>query len=99
MSEHRAHVAVAPAGGWKCGAARTRQPPADVREELRLLHTELDEIVPVKALDRNLLIGTWNIRAFGDATKKWRGCRSVSDLLRWPNPAEGMAALLRLLDP
>jgi hypothetical protein len=27
--------------------------------------------VPAKALDRNLLIDTWNIRAFGDLTEKW----------------------------
>jgi hypothetical protein len=27
--------------------------------------------VPAKALDRNLLIATWNKRAFGDLTEKW----------------------------
>lgn len=27
--------------------------------------------MPAKALDRNLLIAAWNIRAFGDLTEKW----------------------------
>jgi hypothetical protein len=47
-------------------------PPADVLEELRTLSAGLDEEVPTKQLDRNLLIGTWNIRAFADLTDKWR---------------------------
>jgi endonuclease/exonuclease/phosphatase family metal-dependent hydrolase len=32
----------------------------------------LDSVVPFKQLDRNLLIASWNIRAFGDLTEKWR---------------------------
>jgi Endonuclease/Exonuclease/phosphatase family len=28
--------------------------------------------VPAKQLDRNLLVGTWNLRAFGGLTDKWR---------------------------
>ena len=39
--------------------------------DLLRLRSELDESVPVKALDRNLLIATWNVRAFGDLTQKW----------------------------
>ena len=31
----------------------------------------LDEELPAKELDRNLLIATWNIRAFGGLTEKW----------------------------
>jgi hypothetical protein len=27
---------------------------------------------PSKQLDRNLLLGTWNLRSFGDLTEKWR---------------------------
>src|SRR5688572_17568363 len=30
-----------------------------------------DQGVPAKHLDQNLLIGTWNLRAFGDLTEKW----------------------------
>jgi endonuclease/exonuclease/phosphatase family metal-dependent hydrolase len=36
------------------------------------LRTALDEKVPAKIPDRNLLIATWNIRSFGDLTKSWK---------------------------
>jgi endonuclease/exonuclease/phosphatase family metal-dependent hydrolase len=49
----------------------TSQPPASTREELSRLHRQLTRDVPRKA-DRNLLIGTWNIREFGGLTDKWR---------------------------
>jgi endonuclease/exonuclease/phosphatase family metal-dependent hydrolase len=49
----------------------TDQPPEQVRTELHALSAELDEHIPAKMLDRNLLIGTWNIRAFGGLTRKW----------------------------
>ena len=35
------------------------------------LRAALDERLPAKRLDRNLLIATWNIRAFGDLTEEW----------------------------
>jgi hypothetical protein len=39
---------------------------------LNRLDSGLDEsTIPGKVRDRNLLIGTWNIRAFGDLTEKW----------------------------
>ena len=46
-------------------------PPAPVQADLRALQAALDATIPPKQLDRNLLIGTWNIRAFGDLTDKW----------------------------
>jgi hypothetical protein len=46
-------------------------PPAEVALELQMLSAALDSAVPVKQLDRNLLIATWNLRAFGGLTKKW----------------------------
>jgi endonuclease/exonuclease/phosphatase family metal-dependent hydrolase len=49
----------------------TDQPPTEVLTDLALLSSALDEELPSKALDRNLLIATWNIRAFGDLTDKW----------------------------
>jgi endonuclease/exonuclease/phosphatase family metal-dependent hydrolase len=39
--------------------------------------------IPAKQLDRNLLVGTWNLRAFGGLTDKWRaepGDEPVRDL-------------------
>src|SRR5918997_4064876 len=46
-------------------------PPEEVVADLARLRSALDEEVPAKALDRNLLIATWNVRAFGDLTEKW----------------------------
>ena len=45
--------------------------PASVSDNLALLRADLSTKIPAKALDRNLLIATWNIRAFGDLTRKW----------------------------
>src|ERR671916_1571884 len=52
-------------------AAVATQPPEEVAVDLARLRSTLDEDVPAKALDRNLLIATWNVRAFGDLTEKW----------------------------
>src|SRR5829696_10259252 len=56
----------------------TDQPPAEVLADLALLRSALDEEVPAKALDRNLLIATWNIRAFGGLTEKWESAEEDS---------------------
>ena len=45
--------------------------PTEVAENLELLKRDLDLKIPSKELDRNLLIATWNIRAFGNLTRKW----------------------------
>ena len=45
--------------------------PIEVAENLALLREDLDQKVPFKELDRNLLIATWNIRGFGNFTRKW----------------------------
>lgn len=45
--------------------------PQNVSAELASLRDELDQYIPPKMVDRNLLIGTWNIRAFGGLTRKW----------------------------
>jgi endonuclease/exonuclease/phosphatase family metal-dependent hydrolase len=46
-------------------------PPADVVERVGTLAASLDGVLPAKQLDRNLLVGTWNLRAFGGLTEKW----------------------------
>jgi len=46
-------------------------PPGRVLEDSARLKTRLDESVPPKHLDRNLLVATWNIQKFGNLTKKW----------------------------
>ncbi len=50
----------------------TDTPPDEIQVDLAQLRAALDRDIPAKALDRNLLIATWNIRAFGDLTEKWQ---------------------------
>lgn len=45
-------------------------PPSDVSNDLKKLSLDLDNKIPPKKLEKNLLIATWNIRAFGDITRK-----------------------------
>lgn len=47
-------------------------PPGPVRERLARLRDALDaSTIPPRALDRNVLIATWNIRALGKVTERW----------------------------
>jgi endonuclease/exonuclease/phosphatase family metal-dependent hydrolase len=67
--------------------------PAKVRAELEKLRARLDETIPAKRLDENLLIATWNLRAFGGLTDKWtastgdtpkrdlRSVRSIAEII------------------
>jgi hypothetical protein len=50
----------------------TDAPPAAVANDLQGLRHALDDRVPARTLDRNLLIGTWNVRHFGGLTEQWR---------------------------
>lgn len=51
---------------------KTLEPqPQEVKDNLEELLKDLDEKIPPKQLDRNLLIATWNIRGFGDLTRVW----------------------------
>ena len=52
--------------------------PPELTDELNQLRAALDERIPAKALDRNLLIATWNIRALGGFTDKWRSAAKDS---------------------
>ncbi|MBJ7882913.1 endonuclease/exonuclease/phosphatase family protein [Gelidibacter salicanalis] len=47
-------------------------PPDDIQMNINLLNKDLDAHLPFKEIDRNLLIATWNIRAFGNYTRKWK---------------------------
>ena len=48
-----------------------RAPPAAVAAELDGLRAALDAAIPDRRVDRNLLIATWNLRAFGGYTDRW----------------------------
>lgn len=49
----------------------TDVPPLEIQERLQRLSDDLDLKIPVKKLERNLLIATWNLRSFGNLTRKW----------------------------
>ena len=53
-------------------------PPEHIQKELQELREDLNKKIPAKKLDRNLLIATWNIRAFGDLTRKWESTEDDS---------------------
>lgn len=46
-------------------------PPKEVSDDIEGLKKDLDKKIPDKQLDKNLLIASWNIRAFGNLTRKW----------------------------
>ena len=56
----------------------TDPPPEEIANELAELQAALDEDIPMKVLDRNLLVATWNIRAFGNLTESWKSSTNDS---------------------
>jgi endonuclease/exonuclease/phosphatase family metal-dependent hydrolase len=50
---------------------RITEPPPSVRAEVSALRAALSDAIPPRMVDRNLLIATWNLREFGDLTKRW----------------------------
>lgn len=53
-------------------------PPANVVAEVNTLRAAVEQVVPAKRPDRNLLIGTWNLRAFGDLNKDWQSAANAT---------------------
>ncbi|MFC7280165.1 endonuclease/exonuclease/phosphatase family protein [Paractinoplanes rhizophilus] len=53
--------------------------PVDVAEQIRAVSAALDQVVPAKTAN-NVLVGTWNIRAFDRITPQWRSVRGDSPL-------------------
>ncbi len=62
-----------------------------VTDSLATLQEDLDAHIPAKKVDRNLLIASWNIRAFGKFTPDWKSGKGDSpkrDLLSIASIAE-----------
>lgn len=57
----------------------TDSPPADVVDELNLVRAALSRVIPAKS-PGNLLVGTWNIRAFGRVSPTWRSTAGESPI-------------------
>jgi hypothetical protein len=47
------------------------QAPVSVGTDFQDLRQNLDQQIPLKRDQENLIIGTWNIRSFGSLTRKW----------------------------
>ena len=56
----------------------TEPVPQEYLAEYRLLSAELDRQLPPKALDTNLLVASWNLRAFGEYSDVWVAGSGVS---------------------
>lgn len=50
----------------------TETPPVDIKKNIAALEKELLKAIPAKRMEQNLLIATWNIRAFGDLCREWK---------------------------
>ncbi|WP_284125881.1 endonuclease/exonuclease/phosphatase family protein [Parerythrobacter aestuarii] len=76
--------------------AITDPPPAVVAAELDALKTALDASIPAKT-DDNTLVATWNIRSFGDLTRKWES-KSGDSPTRDLHSALAIARILERFD-
>jgi exonuclease III len=56
--------------------------PAPIAAEIKALRDAVRAIVPAKQ-PKNLLIGSWNLRAFGDVTPKWSAAANDSPKRDW----------------
>ena len=54
--------------------------PQDVAEQISKLSASLDQVIPAKQPEQNLLIGTWNVRDFDRMTPKWRSVAGDSPI-------------------
>jgi len=73
-----------------------RTPPALLRKELSKLGAALDAVIPAKRRS-NLIIGTWNIRAFDRVVPKWRSVRGDTPIRDLSNLA-CIAEVIRRFD-
>lgn len=60
----------------------TEEVPPDVLRDARALDISLDAQIPAKT-DTNLLVATWNLRAFSDLTEQWRAGPADSPKRDW----------------
>ena len=72
----------------------THVPPSNVKKDIAALRDYLAQSVPPKLDGENLLIATWNLRAFASLTRAWtagakdtpkrdlRGLLAIGEILR-----------------
>ena len=66
----------------RAGAVLASTPPAVVTRDLTSISGALDAVVPART-GHNLLIATWNLRAFADLTGKWQAGPKDSPKRDW----------------
>ncbi len=65
-------------------ALNSASTPAVVRKEMKEFREKLDETIsPKRDTARNLLIGTWNVKAFASLTERWTARSSESPKRDW----------------
>lgn len=69
------------------------EPPAAVSRDVDAISTALDAALPAKRED-NLLVGTWNVRAFARLTEKWQSEEGDSPLRDW----HALSCIARVVD-
>jgi hypothetical protein len=74
----------------------TATPPA-VAADVARLDAALDQVMPVKAAHANIVIGTWNLRAFADLTKAWETPAGASPARNFADVTH-IAAFIRRCD-
>jgi endonuclease/exonuclease/phosphatase family metal-dependent hydrolase len=72
------HLNVLPQEGRLPTEPDINAPPAAVSAEVARLDAALDQVIPAKAPGANIVVGTWNLRAFSDLTKGWETPTGVS---------------------
>lgn len=73
------------------------EPPHTVATRIAAWEAELDDALPAKADGSNLLVATWNLRAFGDLTKAWTTGEGVSPKRNFADVL-AIAAVVRRFD-
>jgi hypothetical protein len=72
-------------------------PPQPVATRVDRWNAVLDESVPTKLAGSNLLVATWNLRAFGDLTKAWTTAEGLSPKRNFAD-VHVIAAVIRRFD-
>lgn len=72
-------------------------PPQTVATRLDRWNAVLDEAVSAKSEGPNLLVATWNLRAFGDLTKAWTTAEGLSPKRNFAD-VQFIAAVIRRFD-
>ncbi|MGP4088758.1 endonuclease/exonuclease/phosphatase family protein [Streptomyces sp. KR55] len=72
-------------------------PPQTVATRIDGWNAVLDQSVPTKSEGTNLLVATWNLRAFGDLTKAWTTAEGLSPKRNFAD-VHFIAAVIRRFD-